>query len=53
MHTIIQFYSPANVDDRVDREGKKIKHRNMYTIIQFYSPADADDDRLDKEGEKK
>ena len=23
MHTIFQFYSPADVDDRVDREGEK------------------------------
>ena len=45
MHTIIQFYSPADVDDRVDREGeKKIKHSNMHTIIQFYQG------RIEKEG---
>ena len=52
MHTIIQFYSPSDVDDRVDREVKKIKHRNMLTIIQFYSHSDVDD-RVDREGEKK
>ena len=23
MYTIIQFYSPADVDDKVDREGEK------------------------------
>ena len=49
MHTIIQFYSPPDVDDRVDREGeKKIKHRNMHTIIQFYSPSDVGD-RVERE----
>ena len=52
MHTIIQFYSLPDVDDRVDREGEKIKHRNMLTIIQFYSPSDVDD-RVDREGQKK
>ena len=54
MHTLIQFYLPADVDDRVDREGeeKKIKHRNMHTLIHFYSPSDVDD-RVDREGENR
>ena len=54
MHTIIQFYLPSEVVDRVDREGRKeiIKHRYMHTIIQFYSHPDVDD-RVDREGEKK
>ena len=51
MYTIIQFYSPPDVDDRVYREGEKIKHRNMLTIIQFYSPSDIVD-RVDREGER-
>ena len=46
----MQFYSPPNVDDRVDRE--IIKFRNMHKIIRFYSPADVDD-RVHREGEKK
>ena len=54
MYTTIQFYSPTDVDDRVDRKGEKkiIKHCNMYTIIQFYSHPDGDD-RVGREGEKK
>ena len=54
-YTKIQVYSPANVDDRVDREGENkeiIKQRNMYTIIQYYSHPDVDD-KVDREGEKK
>ena len=30
MHTIIQFYSPTDVDIRVEREGEK-KHSNTVT----------------------
>ena len=53
MHTTIQFYSHADVDDRVDREAEKIiKQRNMHTIIQFYSHTDVDN-RVDREREKK
>ena len=46
MHTIIQFYSRPDVDDRVDREEKR--QHNMHTMIQFYSPPDVDD-RVDRE----
>ena len=53
MLTIIQFYSPPDVNDRVDGAGEKkiIKHCNMHTIIQFYSPPDVDD-RVDRERER-
>ena len=50
MHTIIQFYSPADVNDGERKE--IIKHRNMHTIIQFYSRSEVDD-RVDREGQKK
>ena len=33
MHTKIQFYSPSEVDDRVDREGEK-KQSNTVTCTQ-------------------
>ena len=54
MHTIMQCYSPPDVDDKVDREGEKkiIKQRNMHTIIQFHSHTDVDD-RVDRGGEIK
>ena len=33
MYTIIRFYSPPDVDDRVDREGEK-KQSNTITCTQ-------------------
>ena len=55
MHTIIQFYSLPDADNRVYRQRKRIeiiKNRNMHTIILLYSPTDVGD-RVDREGENK
>ena len=34
MHTIIQFYSPPDVDDRVDREEKR--NNQTYRIAGYF-----------------